>query len=116
MHEMSILTEVVDVVLDYATREQAARVTGVDLVVGELHDVVDDLMESCFQYLARDTIAEGARLSLTKVPMKAQCSDCLLVYPADLRRKDTLVCPACGSTEFRIFKGNEFLISSITIE
>lgn len=116
MHEMAIVTEVVDAVLEHATKEQAERVVSVELVVGQLHDVVDDLMESCFRYLARGTVAENASLVLTKVPVKVQCEDCLLVYPADLRRKETLVCPDCGSTCFQIITGNEFLINGIAIQ
>ncbi len=115
MHEMSIVNSVVDKVIEYASREQADRVLGITLVVGELHDVVDSLMESCFQYLARGTIAEGASLHLVKVPMRAQCTDCLLVYPMDLKRKETLVCPECGSSSFKIFNGNEFIIRDIEI-
>lgn len=115
MHEMAIVTSIVDTVVDYATRANATQVTGITLVIGELHDVVDDLMESCFRYLARGTIAEGAALTLEKVPMRAQCTECALVYPADLRQRETLVCPDCGSEEFRIFNGNEFIIKNIEV-
>lgn len=47
MHEMAILSNVMDVVLDYAKKNQATKVVSVSLVVGELRDTVDDLMESC---------------------------------------------------------------------
>ena len=115
MHEMSIMTSVVDVVVRYANDNGAKQVRSITLVVGELHDVVDSLMERCFQFLARGTVAENASLELKKVPLRAQCTDCLLVYPADLKQRQTLVCPECHSTNFRIHNGNEFLIDSIEI-
>lgn len=112
---MSIVSQVVDAVVEHAERHGAERVVGVELVVGDLHDVVDELMESCFQFLARDTVAKGARLTLRKVPVRMRCEDCGLVYPANLARKETLVCPECGSGSFGIFSGNEFAIQSIEI-
>lgn len=115
MHEMSIVSNVVDVVVKHAEKSGAQKVISVTLVVGELHDVVDDLMESCFKFLARGTIAEGSSLRLVKVPMRAQCKDCLLVYPMNLRDRETLICPDCGSGEFRIYNGNEFIIRDIEI-
>ena len=60
MHEMSILTNEVDTVLVYAAENNASWVIEVSLVVGDLRDVVDELMESCFQFLSRGTIAEGS--------------------------------------------------------
>lgn len=45
MHEMSILSNVMDVVLKYAQENNAREVVSVTLVVGELRDVVDKLME-----------------------------------------------------------------------
>lgn len=45
MHEMSILSNVMDVMLKYAKESNAREVVSVTLVVGELRDVVDKLME-----------------------------------------------------------------------
>ena len=77
---------------------------------------LDELMESCFQFLSRGTVAEGARLTMTKVPLKLQCEDCLLVFGADVRGQRQIACPDCGSTCLKVRSGREFLISSITIE
>ncbi len=115
MHEMSILSNVMDIVLDYAEKNSAHEVKSVTLVVGELRDVVDELMESCFQFLARGTIAENASLIMEKVPLKAQCDSCRLVFPADIKRPESLACPDCGSTALHIHSGKEFLIKSIEV-
>ena len=115
MHEMSILSNVMDVVLDYAEKNNAKEVVRVTLVVGELRDVVDELMESCFQFLARDTIAANASLIMEKVPLKAQCEHCRLVFAANMKQPESLVCPDCGNTQLRIYSGKEFLIKSIDV-
>lgn len=115
MHEMSILGNVVDVVLDYAQKNNAREVQSVTLVIGDLHDVVDELMESCFRFLARDTIAANAALKLEKVPLKVQCSECLLVFPAKVGNTEALACPDCGCQTLTIRSGKEFYIRDIEI-
>lgn len=115
MHEMSILSNVIDVVLKYAQENNVRKVVSVTLVVGELRDVVDELMESCFQFLCRNTIVKDATLHMEKVPLKAQCNQCRLVFPANIKQPETLVCPDCGSKQLHIHSGKKFLIKSIEI-
>lgn len=116
MHEMAITSNIVDVVVKYAENNDAEEVVSVNLVIGELRDIVDELMESCFRYLARGTVAENATVSITKVPLKARCKECHVVFPADLHKPETLVCPDCGSKDLSIFTGKEFLIEGIEIK
>lgn len=115
MHEMAITTNIVDIVLDYARESEALRVESVSLRVGELRDVVDDLMQGCFRHLARGTVAENARLSITRVPLRARCGECRLVFPADVRDAASLICPDCGSRNLTIHSGKEFLIEDIEV-
>lgn len=115
MHEMAIVGNVVDTVIDYATAHDAHSVREITLIIGELHDIVDELMESCFRHIAKGSIAENTSLTLVKVPMRARCNGCLLVYPADLRQKESLACPDCGCKDFSIHNGNEFTIRDIKI-
>ena len=115
MHEMSILSNVMDVVLKCAQENNVRKVVSVTLVVGELRDVVDELMKSCFQFLCRSTIVKDATLHMEKVPLKAQRNQCRLVFPADIKQPETLVCPDCGSKQLHIHSGKKFLIKSIEI-
>ena len=84
MHEMSILSNIMDVVLKYAHENNVRKMVSVTLVVGELRDMVDELMESRFQFLCRNTIVKDATLHMEKVPLKAQCNQCRLVFPAGI--------------------------------
>ena len=115
MHGMSILSNVMDVVLKYTQENNVRKVVSVTLVVGELRDVVDELMESCFRFLCRNTIAKDVALHMEKVPLKAQCNQCRLVFPAGIKQPETLVCPDCGSKQLHVHSGKEFPIKSINI-
>ncbi|MGI6591318.1 MAG: hydrogenase maturation nickel metallochaperone HypA [Eggerthellaceae bacterium] len=115
MHEMAITGAVVDSVVKYAEKNDAQKVVRVYLRIGELRDIVDDLMQGCFRYLARGTVADQAELAIEKVPLRAQCKNCHLVFPADIYRPDTLQCPDCAGTQLSIYSGKEFLIQGIEI-
>ena len=116
MHEMSLVGDVIDVVLRYAAENDAKQIVSVRLRVGVMRDVVDELLQSCFSYLSRDTIAQGAMLAVEKVPFKARCCDCGLVFPADPRKPKSLMCPDCASKKLSIFSGSEFMIDSIEVK
>lgn len=115
MHEMSIVGNVVKAVTMYAEEEGVERVTGVTLTVGALHDVVDDLMERAFRFLARGTVADGAYLQMNKLPLKVRCRQCHAVYEANVRVRDSLNCPDCGENVVDIVQGREFLIENIEV-
>ena len=115
MHEMSLVGDVVAVALRYAAENNAQRVCSVCLRIGDMRDVVDELLQSCFSYLAQDTIAQDATLEVVKVPFKARCCDCGLVFPAELRKPNSLICPDCASNKLSIFQGTEFMIDSIEV-
>jgi len=115
MHEMSIVGNVVKAVEMYAKEEGAERVTGVTLTVGALHDVVDDLMERAFRFLARGTVAEGAYLHMNKLPLRVRCQHCHAAYEANVRVRESLICPDCGEHDVDIVQGREFLIENIEV-
>lgn len=115
MHEMSIVGNVVKAVTMYAEEEGVERVTGVTLTVGALHDVVDDLMEKAFRFLARGTVAEGAYLRLNKLPLEVRCRGCHAVFGADARARKAPACPDCGGHTVDIVQGREFLIENIEV-
>ena len=115
MHEMAITVDIVDAAIKYAEQNNATAVTDVHLRIGEIHDVVADLMQGAFRFLARDTIAKDAVLHITKVELRARCSECNLVFPANLWDKSTLKCPDCGQERLTVYSGKEFMIERIEI-
>lgn len=115
MHEMSLVGDVVDVAERYARENGASRVVRIDLRIGEMRDVVDSLLEGCFAHLSKGTPTEGAKLCFEKVPLRARCRSCNLVFPVDMRSPRPPVCPDCASGEASLFSGWEFTIERIEI-
>ena len=114
MHEMSLVRSVVEIVKEEAEAAGAAKVTKVHVVVGEGRDIVTDLFESLFQFLARGTVAEGAAVELHPTPYTVRCNACgheFHLIPIDKR---TWTCPNCGAyRDYVLVSGMEFYISRI---
>lgn len=115
MHEMAYCTEVVDTVIAEATRVNAVSVDRVDIMIGEVRDIVVDLFDGFFHYLAKDTIADNAVVSYQRVPVTVTCRCCGLQYPVNVRNKQAFACPSCGKTEYDVTTGMEFEIVSIDV-
>ena len=114
MHEMSLVRSVVGIVKEEAEAAGAARVTKVHIVIGEGRDIVVDYFESLFQFLARGTVAENARIVLETRPYTVRghaCGGEFHLSPVDRR---TWTCPTCGAyRDYKLVSGMEFYISKI---
>ena len=66
MHELALMTTVVERVCATAKAEGARRVTDIRLVCGEMSGVVPDALEFCFDVCAAGTLAAGATLHIER--------------------------------------------------
>ena len=114
MHEMSLVRSVVEIVTEEAEAAGAARVKKVHIVIGEGRDIVVDLFESLFRFLARGTVAESAEIVIDRKPYTVRCNACgneFHLIPVDKR---TWTCPNCGAyKDYKLVSGMEFYISRI---
>lgn len=115
MHEMALCTEVVETVLNEAELANAVSVNEVHLIIGEVRDIVEDLFIGFFQHLARGTIAQDAAVTLTRIPVTAECFDCGVVFSVPMESHEACSCPFCHTSNYEVKTGMEFFISSIEI-
>jgi hydrogenase nickel incorporation protein HypA/HybF len=114
IHELAVTEAVLNIVLKYAAENQAARVVNIRLQAGGLRDLTEEWIQRYFDYLSKETIAEGAKIILVRLPVTLTCRTCLNSFNVDIRQ-DNVKCPACGSTDTELSGGNEFLIESIEV-
>ena len=112
MHEQSIVESLLTVVLKNAEQNNAERVTGVNLVVGDLTGVVEHAVNFYFNFLTRETIAAGAVINYRRIPVKMRCRDCRTVFEPE--RLD-LACPGCGGKNMDIIAGRELYVESLEV-
>ncbi|MBO0703076.1 MAG: hydrogenase maturation nickel metallochaperone HypA [Candidatus Dormibacteraeota bacterium] len=112
MHELSIMTHLLEQVETEAERAGARAVRGIDLVIGERVGVIDDSLRFCFELLSAGTIADGATLHVRKVPTRFRCA----AHGSYGRTGDDFACPSCGRVGNVTEQGSELLIESMEIE
>jgi len=113
MHEMAVTQSLLDIVLKEGAKVEAKKVTGVNLVIGELSGLVDDSIQFYFDFMTRGTIAEGAKLSFKRVPARMKCRACGEEFTT---APDEWICPKCTQWQAEVIAGKEFYIDSIEVD
>ena len=117
MHEMALVCQLVDIVQGELEGRDVERVACVRLTVGELMDVVDELVPGLFRYVARGTAAQDAEVVIRHAPAYVQCRRCNDAWHIDVRDEATWTCPRCGAyKDYRLVSGREFRVDSIEVE
>ncbi len=115
MHELSIMGNILDIVLEHAAAHSVKRVSRISLEVGELSDIIPEWMQTYFDFVSKDTIAEKAVLSIDRVPAVLRCKSCANEFTIT-RENFQFTCTACDSADVELLKGREFKILSIEVE
>ncbi len=114
MHELSIVSSVVENVIDSLQKYPGARVTEVRLKVGALAAVIEDSLQFCYEIATAETPLEGSRLVINIVPVTLHCDAC----GADgaLESLQSFRCPQCGEPAGDVRHGRELEIEAIEID
>jgi hydrogenase nickel incorporation protein HypA/HybF len=113
MHELSIMSCLLEAVEERAQQLGARKILAIDLVLGERSGVVDSSLQFYFAMLVPGTLAEGAQIHIRRTAMRFHCDGCTRDYTlagADFR------CPDCGVVGRMIDDGSDLWIESIEIE
>ena len=113
MHELSIAMNIVELAEEYAAREQAEKVTGLEIEVGDFSGVVVDALEFAMEEAVKGSICEGAVWTIIPVHPLARCSSCGHTYqPESLFQP----CPVCSGYGAEMLWGEELRLRSIMVE
>jgi hydrogenase nickel incorporation protein HypA/HybF len=112
VHEFSIATSMLDVVLAQAKRCDAATVAVVRIRIGALAGVVMEALEFAWQALTEDTIAAGSRLDVEHVSVGCFCARCRREFES---RAYSYRCPVCGELSSDLRHGRELDLISIEV-
>jgi hydrogenase nickel incorporation protein HypA/HybF len=114
MHELSIVTSIVETVTESLAAYPGARVKEVRLRVGALASVVPESLEFCYGIASEGTALEGSRLMVNVLPVVMHCVPC--GKDVELEGIQSFRCPRCGEPCFDLRQGRELEIDSIEIE
>jgi hydrogenase nickel incorporation protein HypA/HybF len=116
MHELPITESILKIVLKHAEMNRVRRVVTIHLQIGKLSDLEDDWIQRYFDYISKDTLAEGAKLKIERTPIIMQCLACSAPYEAEITRMGDSVCPACGEKGGTLLSGREYTIKEMEVQ
>lgn len=114
MHELGIMSGVMDSAKEAATDAGATKLLAVTLSVGEMTEAIEDALHFAFEALCEgDPFTEGATLTVNMIPPKSRCLECGAEYVHD---RFHMFCPECDSFATELIEGRELRIDSIEVD
>lgn len=116
MHELGIMTGVMDAVTTSAKQAGATSVLKVSLSVGEMTEAIEDALVFAFEALIEQreyALCADAELEIIMVRPKSHCLECGAEYEHD---RFHMLCPECGSFATELIAGRELHIDSIEVD
>ena len=116
MHELGIMTGVMDAVCASAKEANALQVNSVTLTVGEMTECIHEALVFAFealQELSEYELCAHATLNVNLVHPESECCECGKRFSHD---RFHMLCPNCGSFATKLLVGRELQIDSIEVE
>lgn len=115
MHELGIMTGVMEAVEKSAREAGAEKVLTVSLSVGEMTEAIEDALRFAFEALSEGEyeLCQEAKLEITMIRPKSECLECGDIYEHD---RFHMLCPVCGSFATTLLAGREMQIDSIEVD
>lgn len=112
MDSDAVTREMLKQLVEKAQSEGANRIKRIVIEVGEMSGLKSGEIRTSFDLLSRDTLAEGAELSITEIPLQVRCLSCSAEYSASGLK---MICPECKSIASELIKGNELRVREIEV-
>lgn len=107
MHEMSIAVSILDIVNEEARKNNLSKISKVKLKIGEMANIVPELLVSSWEILVQDTMADQSKLEYDFIPLTAKCSDCGVEFHIE---NVVFQCSKCSSPNIKVISGEELNI------
>jgi hydrogenase nickel incorporation protein HypA/HybF len=88
------------------------RIETVHAECGPLAGVEPLLLREAFEQISHTTCAEGSKLIIDEVPLRAHCDDCGRDFEPV---RFTFRCPACSSGRCRLLQGDALILRRVTL-
>lgn len=110
MHELTVIENVLQISGQVAKENNLSGIDVINLDVGGMQHLNEEIMQHGFEAAKKDTVAAGAELKLFWLPIKLRCNSCQQVFGTE---NGKFYCPVCGSKDTEVEQGMELNINSI---
>lgn len=121
MHEVSVVSNFVNAILNELEKYDADRVEEVTLVIGDLTSLGEEQMSFAYEIVTKGTKLEGSKLMVEHEKIEVECEHC--GYKGGVKTIDNdfdqhsipiLSCPKCNG-DIRVVKGQSCMVRSFKI-
>ena len=110
MHELGVVIEVVKTVENFAKKNGLTKIDTLVLQIGELSSMIPKYIEACYPAAVDGTLLQDTKLKIEILPGNAICKKCNKVFNLI---ENNNKCPNCGSEDWELLCGKEFMIKEI---
>lgn len=110
MHEVGVMIEVIKTVENFARKNNLTKIDTLVLQIGQLSSIIPRYIEACYPAAVDGTMLQDTKLEIEILPGNGICRKCSKVF--NLIENDN-ICPKCGSKDWEILCGKEFMIKEI---
>ena len=112
MHELSICRRIIQLIEEKQIEYPISAVSKVVIELGELGWVSSNSLLFSFEIVAKNTIANGAKLAIISIPGEGFCSACNQKQSLHHRYQE---CVNCGEYGLQITSGDQVRVKSIEV-
>ncbi len=114
MHELGIMTGVIEAIDASAKENKAERVLKITLSIGEMTEAIEDALVFAFEALKTDyPLIQDAELEVNMIRPKSRCLECGAEFEHD---RFHMFCPQCDSFATELICGRELQIDSMEVD
>lgn len=110
MHELGVVINIIESVEEFAKANGVTQIESLVLQVGELSSMIPRYVEACYPAAVEGTLLQDTKLKIEVLPGNGLCKNCNKVFNL-LENKN--VCFNCGSKDWELISGKEFMIKEI---
>lgn len=112
MHELSIISNIVEIATEEVIRAGGEKVEVIELEVGDLTGVELSALKFVWDSGVQESVLAEAQYLIHCIPGKGRCSECDTLFEI---KEWFDPCPLCGSYQREIVAGKELIVKSLTI-
>ena len=122
MHEVSVVSNMVDAILRELDGYKVKKVEEVNIVIGDLTSLGPEQLEFAYEIVTKDTVLEGSKLVIEREEVAVRCKECDYEGPAENLDSEffdhtipVIACPKCGGG-VDIIAGQACRVRDLSIE
>lgn len=110
MHEMALMGDILNIIIEDAERKGIKQFNKIDLLVGELSNAMPEALKMAFEIYKEQNqqlFSKGASLHIEFEEALSECIFCNTVYKPNLKIS---ICPSCNMPSGKLISGEAFQV------